>query len=403
MAEKFPSTFVDEKTGDIKKFQTVMDRVQDRLPDAAHYGLLAAKVSLLAPFVGGLLIAAPAATALWWGTRVTMKKGMDAMHDSLLNKHRQGEFSEYDLTKPEDRAAFDTRFGMLHPQFADDYLKMAKLARLEQVPKLMIIEPYFREQGRSRWSSMISDFMAAATSRPSGKDPVVMLGRGALSELSQEEMRAVIGHEFTHIKLGHMKETANWLGRSSMNGAINVGLVAAGLLGALPVLPVLGLIAVTSIVSTCLQSMQSRKHEELCDRGAALLTGGTKDLSSALGKIRGAMLHIRQMEVDEQFRARGMEPPKVQEVKGGIKQFINATHPTNERREKLLNDFEKKHPDYCQKQRSLFIIFNRVAQPKLPKPEAQKPKVQPRKPTPQKPKPPKIFYVKPKDWGFGYR
>jgi Zn-dependent protease with chaperone function len=403
MADKFPSTFVDAKTGDIKKFETVVDKVQDKLPDAAHVGLLAAKVSLLAPFIGGALIAAPAAIALWWGTRVTMKKGMDAMHDSLLKKHRQGEFSEYDLENSEDRAAFDKRFGALHPRFAEDYLKMAKLARMEQVPKLMIIEPYFREQGRSRWSSMISDFMAAATSRPSGKDPVVMLGRGALSELSQEEMRAVIGHEFTHIKLGHMKETAHWLGRSSMNGAVNVGLVAAGLLGGLPILPVLGLIAVTSVVSTCLQSMQSRKHEELCDRGAALLTGGTKDLSSALGKIRDAMLKIRQMEVNEEFRARGMEPPKVREVKGGIKQFINATHPSNEKREKLLNAFDKSHPEYCKNQRGLFVVFNRAAQPNLPKPEAPKPKPQPKKPAAQKPKLPKIFYVKPKDWGFGYR
>jgi Zn-dependent protease with chaperone function len=398
MADKFPSTFVDEKTGDIQKFRTLRDKVEDSMPDAAHYGLLAAKISLLAPFVGGVLVAAPAAAALWWGTRVAMKKSMNAVHDSLMKQHRQGEFSEYDLTKEDDRKAFDARFGRLQPQFADDYLKMAKLAHLEQVPKLMVIEPYFREQGRSRFAGMISDFMAAATSRPSGKDPVVLLGRGAMKELSPDEMRAVIGHEFTHVKLKHMTETANWLGRLSMSGVINAGLFGAALLGGLPILPVLGLIAVTNVIGTSLKSMQSRKHEELCDRGAALLTGGTKDLSAALGKIRGAMLKIRQMEVDEQFRARGMEPPKVREV-GGLQRFINASHPSNEQREKLLNDFEKAYPEYCKKQRGLFAAaFNNAAKPR---PEAPKPLFAP-KPKP-KPKAEKIKYLKPINWGFGYR
>ncbi|TAL39621.1 MAG: hypothetical protein EPN97_02030 [Alphaproteobacteria bacterium] len=398
MADKFPSTFVDEKTGDIQKFRTLRDKVEDSLPDVAHYGLLAAKISLLAPFVGGALVAAPAAAALWWGTRVAMKKSMDAVHDSQIKHHRQGEFSEYDLTQENDRKAFDARFGRLQPQFAEDYLKMAKLAHLEQVPKLLVIEPYFREQGRSKFAGMISDFMAAATSRPNGKDPFVMLGRGAMKELSPDEMRAVIGHEFTHVKLGHMKETANWLGRLSMSGVINAGLVGAALLGGLPILPVLGLIAVTNVVGTCLKSMQSRKHEELCDRGAALLTGGTKDLSSALGKIRGAMLKIRQMEVDEQFRARDMEPPKVREV-GGVARFINATHPSNEQREKLLSDFEKTYPEYCKKQRSLFAAFNKAAKPKPPAPP--KPLFTP-KPKP-KSKAEKIKYLKPINWGFGYR
>ena len=385
MADTFPSTFVDEKTGDIRKFRTTWDKVEDSLPDVAHYGLLAAKISLLAPLIGGALVAAPAAVALWWGTRTAMKKSMDSVHDGLLQQHRQGEFSEYDLTKEEDRKAFDARFGDLQPQFADDYLKMAKLAHLEQVPKLMVIEPYFREQGRSRFAGMISDFMAAATSRPNGKDPVVLLGRGAMKELTPEEMRAVVGHELTHVKLKHMTETANWLGRLSMSGVINAGLLGAALLGGLPILPVLGLIAVTNVIGTCLKSMQSRKHEKLCDRGAAILTGGTKDLSSALGKIRSAMIKIKQMEVDEEFRARGMT------------RFINATHPPNEQREKLLNNFENTYPEFCKKQRGLFAAaFNKAAKPKTQKPLfAPKPK--------PKPKEPKIKYLKPINWGFGYR
>ncbi|MEZ0226521.1 MAG: M48 family metallopeptidase [Alphaproteobacteria bacterium] len=396
MADKFPATFVDEKTGDIRKFRTTWDKVEDSLPDVAHYGLLAAKISLLAPLIGGALVAAPAAVALWWGTRTAMKKSMDSVHDGLLQQHRQGEFSEYDLTKEEDRKAFDARFGDLQPQFADDYLKMAKLAHLEQVPKLMVIEPYFREQGRSRFAGMISDFMAAATSRPNGKDPVVLLGRGAMKELTPEEMRAVVGHELTHVKLKHMTETANWLGRLSMSGVINAGLLGAALLGGLPILPVLGLIAVTNVIGTCLKSMQSRKHEKLCDRGAAILTGGTKDLSSALGKIRSAMIKIKQMEVDEEFRARGMDPPKVREV-GGMTRFINATHPPNEQREKLLNNFENTYPEFCKKQRGLFAAaFNKAAKPKTQKPLfAPKPK--------PKPKEPKIKYLKPINWGFGYR
>lgn len=382
MADKFPSTFVDAKTGEIERFDTLFDRVQDAVPDAAHYGLLAAKVSLLAPMIGGAIVALPATVALWWGTRWTMKKGIDAMHDKLMQAHRQGEFSEYDLTSAADKAAFETRFGALHPQLADDFLLMAKMAKLGQIPKLLIIEPYFGEQGRSKFAGMISDFMAAATSRPSGKDPVVMLGRGALHELKPEEMRAVIGHEFTHIKLGHMKETANWLGRFSLNSVINAGLFVAALVGAAPILPVIGLIAVTNMVGTCLKSIQSRRHEELCDRGAALLTGGTGDLTSALSKIRAAMLKIKKMEIEEELRSRGLDPTNVQvKERGGWKRFVHASHPTNERREQLLTAFEKKHETFCREQRGKFkTAFNNAARPPARAPEA--------------PPAPKTFWVK---------
>jgi Zn-dependent protease with chaperone function len=414
VAENFPTAFVDRDSGAVTKFRTLRDRIEDDvLPNAAHIGLLAAKVALLAPFVGGLAVAAPVTAALWWGTRKLTQRDLNRRHDKLMAAHRKGEFSEYDLAKPEDRAAFDARFGARHPGLADDYVRMSELAQIKAPPKLLVVEPYFHKQGRSRFDSMISDFMAAAASRPDGKDPVVMLGRGALHDLTRDEMRAVIGHEFTHIRLGHMKETANWLGRFSLNSVINAALIGAVFTVGLPFAPVLGLIALTGAVGVGLKSIQSRRHEELCDRGAALLTGGGKDLTTALDKIKTVMLKIRQMEVDAKFQALGLDAPQVKEAKG-ITQFINATHPTNEKREKLLQAFDKKYPGYSDGRRSLFADAFGVAAKPLPKPEPAKTAPQPAnksenkaKPAPAEPekpaaKKPKINYIRLPRWGFGY-
>lgn len=371
MADKFPKAFVNEKTGEVKKLETLWDKATgDWIPEAGHYAMIAAKVAVLAPVAGGLAVTAGAAAAVYLGSRWGMNKLFNFVHDKVLLENKKGDFSEYDLTKPADKMAFEQRFGEKHPQFADDYLTMAKAAKLPQVPKLLVIEEFFKKQGKSKYGTIVSDYMAGVTTRPSGKDPVVMLGKGALADLDGKEMRAVMAHEFTHAKLGHPKDSAQWLTRLPVNSVLNMALLGFAILGPLPVLPVLGFVLATNVVGKALKSVKSRHHEELCDRGAAILTGGTKDLTTALDKIKSQMVKYKILERKDAARKaflRGdAKTPDLKEEKlpepSKLNRFINATHPTNERRAQLLDAFEKKHGAYCEKKRSDFAAgFNEAA------------------------------------------
>ncbi|MDE1151422.1 MAG: M48 family metalloprotease [Micavibrio sp.] len=362
MASSFPSRFVDQKTGTIEKFQTMRERVTGEfLPEAGHVGILAVKLAVLAPFVGGLVVAAPVVAVAWFGARWGAAKVIDLVHEKLLLEHKKGDFIEFDFTKADDVAAFSARYGDRHAQFAQDYAAMTKLAGLPQPPKVFIIDQFFKKGGTSKLGGLVSDFMAGTTSRPNGKDPVIMLGKGALNELTAGELRAVVAHEMTHLNLQHPAKGVRWQGRMPVNALINVALVGAALLGPLPLLPVLGFVAVTNVAGRALKAIQSRHHEKLCDRGAALITGGTGDLTTALEKIKHSMLKMQRIETEYAYRSKGLEPPEQKEA-GAVKRFFVATHPANEVRSSLLQQFEKKYPAWCEKQRGYFSnAFNKAA------------------------------------------
>lgn len=371
MADKFPGTYVDKDSGEIKRFQTLREKVaNDYLPEAGHIALLGVKVALLAPFVGGPLVAVPAALGVWAFGRYAMTKVVDYMHEKQLLEHKRGDFTEFDFTQEGDRKLFAQRYGKTHANFPDEYLHMVKAAKLEETPKVFVIEQFFKRGGRQTLGGLVSDWMAGTTSRPTGKDPVIMLGKGALSDLNAGELRAVIAHEMTHLKLEHPKNSVKWQGRMPLNSAVNVALVAAAIIGPLPLLPVLGVVVASNLIGRALKSIKSRHQEEMCDRGAALLTGGTGDLKTALGKIRGAMMKMQSIEVEYIYRKQGLDPPEPAKP-GFFTRFVNGTHPSNERREKLLNGFEKKHSVYTADKRSFFTrAFNKIAPRAAPPPKA---------------------------------
>jgi len=131
---------------------------------------------------------------------------------------------------------------------------------------------------------------------------------------------------------------------------------------------VLAFVAVTNLAGKCLRSVQSRRHEEMCDKGSALITGETKALSTALKKIHKGLLSRHQQEIDAEYLRRGEIPPVVEEA-GGIKQFMFGTHPSNARRSKLLTAFEESHQSYCAQRRAEFrTVFNAAAAPPVSKP-----------------------------------
>lgn len=362
MATAIPSPFVDEKTGAIRQFQTFPEKIKgEYLPEAGHIGILGVKLALLAPFVGGIVVAAPVALGFWALSRLGVTKAVDMVHEKLLLKHKQGDFLEYDFNDAKDRNAFQVKFGKEHPTFVAEYLHLAKSANLQQVPKVFVIDQFFKKEGRATLGGLVSDYMAGTTTRPSGKDPVIMLGKGALKELDAGELRAVVAHEMTHIALDHPKNGVKWLARMPLNGIINASLIVAAIAGPLPLLPVIGVVAASNLVGRALKSIKSRHQEEMCDRGAALMTGGTADLTTALGKIKNAMVKMKRIETEYQYRSQGLEPPKPAET-SWFNRFVNASHPSNERRETLLKDFEKENPQYAAEKRGFFATaFNKAA------------------------------------------
>ncbi|HYD19292.1 MAG TPA: M48 family metalloprotease [Patescibacteria group bacterium] len=362
MADAIPSPYVDARTGEIRRFQTLPEKITgEYLPEAGHIGILGVKLAMLAPFVGGLVIAAPAALGFWALSRLVVTKAVDLMHEKLLLKHKQGDFIEFDFNDPKDRAAFNMRFGREHPTFIDEYLHLAKAAKLEQVPKVFVIDQFFKKEGRATLGGLVSDYMAGTTTRPSGKDPVIMLGKGALKDLDAGELRAVVAHEMTHVALGHPKNGVKWMARMPLNTIINTSLIIAAIAGPLPLLPVLGVVAASNVVGRALKSIKSRHQEEMCDRGAALMTGGCDDLTSALAKIRDAMVKMKRIETEYQYRSQGLEPPAPQQP-SRWNRFVNASHPSNERRDSLLKAFEQDNSAYVAQKKGFFATqFNRAA------------------------------------------
>lgn len=368
MADTFPSTYVDSKSGQIKKFETFPEKVKgEYLFEAGHVGILGLKLAMLAPFVGGPVAAVAGAAGVFLAGRWGVTKLIDLVHEKLLLQHKKGDFIEFDFDKPQDRANFQRKFGETHPNFVDEYLHLAKEAKLQQVPKVFVIDQFFKKEGQSMLGGLVSDYMAGTTTRPSGKDPVIMLGKGALKDLDEGELRAVVAHEMTHIALEHPKKGVRWLSRMPLNTVINATLIAAAIIGPLPLLPVFGVVLGSNLVGRALKSMKSRHQEEMCDRGAALLTGGTEDLSTALGKIKKAMLKMRDIETEYRYRSQGLDPPPPQQP-SKLATFVNASHPSNERRNELLDKFEEKHGAYAEKKRNFFAeTFNKAASRIKPK------------------------------------
>ncbi len=362
MADTFPSTYVDSKTGQITQIQTFAEKLRgDYLPEAGHVAILGLKLAVLAPFVGGVAVVAAAATGVFLAGRWSVTKVTDMVHEKLLLQHKKGDFIEFDFTQPQDRAAFQRKFGDTHPNFVDEYLHLTKAAKLEQVPKVFVIDQFFKKEGRATLGGLVSDYMAGTTTRPSGKDPVIMLGKGALKDLNEGELRAVVAHEMTHLTLEHPKKGVQWMARMPLNTAINVGLIAAAIIGPLPLLPVIGLVIGSNVVGRALKSLKSRYQEEMCDRGAALMTGGTEDLSTALGKIKKAMIKMKGIETEYKYRSQGLDPPAPQEP-SKLATFVNASHPSNARRNALLDKFEEQHAGYVEKKRGFFAErFNKAA------------------------------------------
>lgn len=368
MADKFPSTFVDKDTGRIKKFQTALEKLSGEIvPSLGHVALIGAKAVLLAPFVGGLVVMAPVAVGVTYIGKKIFSGLVNKMHEKFFLKGFEvDDFKRLDPSSFSDVEKWKEIAKGKHPHFMEECKKLAEIAGLKETPKILVIDQFFKKSAKSKFAGMVSDYMAGTTSRPDGGRPIILLGKGAIEELTPEEMRAVMAHEFTHLALEHPKKNISWFSRMPLNTMLNAGLLVAAVYSALPVLPILGFIIATNIAGRALKSIESRHKEEMADRGAALITGGTGDLGTALEKIRAAMMKYRKLEIVEEFKAVGKQPPDPKHpyfrLKNAWKTFVDGTHPPNEKRSALLEDFGRKHSSYCDMRKAEFkAAFNGAA------------------------------------------
>lgn len=322
----------------------------ETVPTVLQYGILATKVAFVAPFVGGLALAATGgAFVLHAGTR-----GIKKVVSMFIDEVSKDKNETFDPENRHDMVRLQRIMGPAHQHFVDDLRQCADIAGLQQLPKV-----YFKKADKN---TPQQEHMVGVMSKSDGSDPIILMGEGAPKTLSREEMRGVIAHEITHLKERHTQKINLRLGRGLLNAVTNLAILGVAAFGPLPFIPVLAGVIASNLVFRTLGSIRSRHHERLCDRGAAAITGETTALGTALDKIREKMLHA--LELKNKFAAAAKKTtPKPLKKPGPVARFITAQHPTNKTRKRLLDKFAKKYADFCADRRKLFTAFNTAAQP----------------------------------------
>lgn len=186
------------------------------------------------------------------------------------------------------------------------------------VPTLFVLE---REDG-------INAFAAGNTPA----DAAITVTRGALDQLSRNELQGVIAHEFSHVANGDMRlnlTLMGWLFGILLIALAGRGILRAGARGgsrrnkggglvlfglALVVIGYVGVFA-----GRLIKAAVSRQRERLADASAVQFTRDTTGLAGALKKIGG-------LEVGSKFRDTEAEEVSHMLFAPGLSQLF-ATHP----------------------------------------------------------------------------
>lgn len=357
-----PSEYIDKKTGELRRLQSFRDYMLTEIaPSAAHAGLQIIKGAVLYAAMGPLGIIAPAAG--YWIARQNILTGATQAHERIYsNPQKADNYSlRFDLTQSADRQEFARRYGHLQPKLMIDVLHMTKTLGMKELPMIEVMDPAHFDVGKDERDLRNLYTSAAVTSRPDGKKPVLLIGAGAMATVAPDEMRGIIAHEMTHAKLKHLRQKYLNTARKPANMIFNALLVGAAVFGGLPLIPTLGLIAVSQVAHHTIDNIRSRRREHLCDQGAALITGHTREFISGMRKISNALQHINAYITKRDLARKGIHVTTLREP-GRLAKFIFATHPDDAPRLQRAADFGRKYPEFCAQQRHKFAdTFNKVA------------------------------------------
>lgn len=373
MSAALPQKYIDKKTGVLRRLQSPRDYfLTETLPDIAHLGILGLKTAVAYSFFGPLALAIPAASYVM--TRQSMLYSGTKEHDKHFSSpvKSDGVSQRFHLSNAEDRARFTRSYGRHQPKLMMDVLHMTRSLGMKELPMIEVIDPVDFGRGKAE-KKLVNMYAGVATiSRPDGKKPVLVIGAGAMQSVQPDEMRTIIAHEMTHAKLNHTRQNYLHIARRAANGALNLMLLATAVLGPLPLLPVIGFAVVTNIAQHTIENVRSRRREHLCDQGAALITGQTKEFISGLDKISRALAYANTALINRERLRKGQPPASPQEP-GSVTKFFLATHPDKKSRFKRVAAFGQKFPDFCAQQKSGFAQAFAQAAAKKKTPPVQNP------------------------------
>jgi heat shock protein HtpX len=175
-----------------------------------------------------------------------------------------------------------------------------------------------------------------------GRRPRLTVTTGMLDCLPDPELRAVVGHELTHLVqrdalvMGMLAAPSRWAlqgaGQMFRDDPLRAPLVFIFAIYFLIPMLVLGLMA----------RVVSRHRALSADRGSAILTGSAAAMASALRRLADDLRHGDMLKSDLKLAATGDELhvlPSARRERRGIRR-MRATHPPLERRLAQLDEME---------------------------------------------------------------
>ncbi len=161
---------------------------------------------------------------------------------------------------------------------------------------------------------MQTDVPNAFSAGRSPKNGVIVVTRGLLERLDDEELEAVLAHELAHVAnrdafVMTIAAAPTMLGRKLLWGFVSlpvtsdkIGTKLVSAFAILYLLPVLFVGWIVYAFATLLVMSISRYREYVADRGAAMMTGAPEQLMSALQKIADAFPRIPERDLREVAR-----------------------------------------------------------------------------------------------------
>jgi heat shock protein HtpX len=187
----------------------------------------------------------------------------------------------------------------------------------------------------------------------SRKNAIVVVTRGLLEQLDDEELEAVLAHELAHIAnrdafVMTVVGAPCILGRKVIWGLFSIpfgdrtpGVKVVSVIAILYLFPVLLVGWIVYAFATLLVMSITRYREYIADRGAAMMTGAPEHLMSALQKIAGALPLIPERDLREVAGMNAFFVLPAEAEGGGFEVDplrIFPTHPPLERRMERLTE-----------------------------------------------------------------
>jgi heat shock protein HtpX len=207
-----------------------------------------------------------------------------------------------------------------------------------------------------RLAVMPTDVPNAFSAGRSPRSAVVVVTRGLLARLDDDELEAVLAHELAHIAnrdafVMTIAAAPAMVGRKALWGFVSLPFTAQGvgrkLAAAIAVLyfaPVIFLAWMAYAFATLLIMSITRYREYVADRGAAMLTGAPETLMSALQKIADALPLIPERDLRDVVRMNAFFVLPAETGTGSLEVDplkIFPTHPPLEKRLERLADLAR--------------------------------------------------------------